>query len=201
MRDSTRLDDILEVGEITGRSAMLRAVERVRQSAEGRDLLEDRPELNSAHVDFAVLGALPKGTVGRLYADHMTHYGLEIDALNVPAPAPGDADEAYILRRYRGNHDLWHTMLDLGTEGHEEVLVYAFTYGQLQFPLSTLIVLGGTLKHIVLERRWSVLRHQLHAAYKIGKEAQLLVGVYWERHWDTPVDEMRQRLGLSSFLR
>jgi ubiquinone biosynthesis protein COQ4 len=200
MLDSTRLDDILEVGEITGRSSMLRALESVKSDPEGIELLQERPELNSRHINFEALQALPKDTVGQLFAAHMSKYGLDIDALNVPAPMPNDADETYILRRYRGNHDIWHTVLGLGTEGYEEVLVHAFTYGQLKFPLSTLIVFGGTLKHILLEGRWDVLRRQLAAAYEIGKNAKPLVGVYWERHWQTPIEEMRERLGLASFL-
>ena len=197
--DSTRLNDILEVGEVTGRASMLRALTSIKEHEEGRALLRDRPELNSQEVDFNVLRSLPSGTVGRTFWEHMDRYGLDLDALNLPIPDSTDPDETYILRRYRGNHDIWHTMLGLGTEGYEEVLVHAFTYGQLQFPLSTLIVFFGTLKHIVLEGRWEVLRKRVREAYELGKGAYPLVGVYWERHWEEPLDSFRERVGLGTF--
>ncbi|MEM7160531.1 MAG: Coq4 family protein [Myxococcota bacterium] len=196
LRDSNRLDDILEVGEVTGRASMQRAVRQLQGIEEGRRLLAERPELNSAHVDLETLATLPLGTVGRLFADHVARYGLDIDALNVPAPTDADSDERYLLRRYRGNHDIWHTMLGLGTEGHEEVLVHAFTFGQLQFPISTLIMLFGTLKHIVLEGRWDVLRHQIRETYELGRACDPLLALYWEEHWETPVEDLRARVGL-----
>ena len=196
--DSTRLDDILEVGALTGQAAMERATALVMESQEGRDLLAQRPELNSEAIDFEWLRSLPVNTVGRLFVSHMDRYELDINALNQPTPSTSDTDVVYILRRYRGNHDIWHTMLGLGTEGYEEVLVHSFTYGQLRFPLSSLIVFFGTLKHIVLEGRWEVLKRQLNAAYEIGRSASPLVGVYWERHWHRPVQEVREELGLKS---
>lgn len=196
LRDSNRLDDILEVGEVMGRAAMERAAQQLQGIEEGRRLLADRPELNSTHVDMDTLATLPQGTVGRLYADHIARYQLDIDALNVPAPTDQDSDERYLLRRYRGNHDIWHTMLGLGTEGHEEVLVHAFTYGQLRFPISTLIMLFGTLKHIVLEGRWDVLRYEIRRTYELGRACDPLLAVYWEEQWETPVDDLRARVGL-----
>jgi len=196
--DSERLDDILEVGEITGRKSIERALDEVKKSQEGRELLAERPELNSAQVDFAGLAALPEGTVGRCVSDHLTKNNLDLDALNVPRPEPNDSEFHYLLRRYRGNHDIWHAVLGLGVEGHEEVLVHAFTFGQLRFPLSTLVVFFGTLKHIVMEARWDVLQRGLRDHYELGRQAQPLLGVYWERHWEQPVDAMRRQLGLVS---
>ena len=196
LRDSNRLDDILEVGEVMGRAAMERAAQQLQGIEEGRRLLADRPELNSTHVDMDTLATLPQGTVGRLYADHIARYQLDIDALNVPAPTDQDSDARFLLRRYRGNHDIWHTMPGLGTEGHEEVLVHAFTYGQLRFPISTLIMLFGTLKHIVLEGRWDVLRYEIRRTYELGRACDPLLAVYWEEQWETPVDDLRARVGL-----
>ncbi len=196
--DSERLDDILEVGEITGRESIERALAEVKESEEGRALLADRPELNSAHIDFDALAALPEGTVGRCVSDHLTRHGLDLDALNLPRPAPDDTEFHYLLRRYRGNHDIWHAMLGLGVEGHEEVLVHAFTFGQLRFPLSTLVVFFGTLKHILLEGRWEVLQRGLRDHYDLGRRCEPLLGVYWERHWEMPLEEMRSALGLGA---
>jgi ubiquinone biosynthesis protein Coq4 len=49
---------------------------------------------------------------------------------------------------------------------------------------------------MVLERRWDTLRHSLREAYQLGRSAEPLLGVPWERMWDEPVDAVRTRLGL-----
>lgn len=194
--DSSRLGDIQEVGEIVGRESIMSAAEQLRDSEDGRRLLADKPELNSSQVDFAALARLPGGTVGRHYSDHLQRHGLDPDALSVPAPTDDEPEHVYVLRRYRGNHDIWHTLLGLGTDGHEEVLVHAFSYGQLRSPLSALIVLFGTPKHFVLERRWAALRTRIARAYRAGRDAEFLLSVRWEDHWAAPLDEMRRVLRL-----
>ena len=56
-------------------------------------------------------------------------------------------------------------VLGLGVAGHEEVVIHAFSWGQLHLPVSAMVVLFGTLKHIVGERRWGTLGHSLREAY------------------------------------
>lgn len=193
MADSTRLDDILETGNIVTRRRMTETARELHQSPEGNRLLVERPELSSAEVDFDALRALPEGSLGRVYIDHMDRYGLDADALNKPAPRPSDPEPLYLIRRFRGNHDIWHALLGLGTEGYEEVLVHAFSYGQLRLPISTMVVLFGTLKHIIAERRWATLRHGLIEAYRAGRQAEPLIAVRWEQEWDQPIGEVRSR--------
>jgi len=196
LRDSTRLDDLLVVGEILSRPAMERAVAALAATPAGARLFEERPELNSSRVDFDALRASPPGTLGRVFIDHMDRYGLSADALNVPRPQPGDPDATYLLRRYRGNHDLWHALLGLGTDGWEEVLVQAFSFGQLRQPQAALIILFGGVKHLVLEGRWEALRRDLVATWRAGRDAAPLLAVRWEDHWGEPIEAVRARFGL-----
>ena len=98
---------------------------------------------------------------------------------------------AYLMRRFRQTHDVWHALLGLGVQGHEEVIIHAFSYGQLRLPVSAMVMFFGSIKHIVLERRWGALRHALREAYDIGRRAQPLLPVYWERIWDQPLAEVR----------
>ena len=100
------------------------------------------------------------------------------------------------MRRFRQTHDVWHALLGLGITGHEEVLTHWFTYGQLQLPVSALIMVFGTLKHMVLERRWGALRHSALEAYRAGRDAAPLIGVSWEDQWEDPISVVRERYGL-----
>jgi ubiquinone biosynthesis protein COQ4 len=108
-------------------------------------------------------------------------------------------DIGWVVQRNRQTHDLWHTLLGLGVLPHEEVLVHAFCWGHLGVPQSVFIVLFGAVKHMVLEARWRTLRVGLRAAYDAGRRAAPLWAVYWERHWDEPLAEVRRRLRVEPY--
>jgi ubiquinone biosynthesis protein Coq4 len=54
-----------------------------------------------------------------------------------------------------------------------------------------MIMLLGTMKHIVLEKRWGALRHSMFDAYRAGRDAEPLLPVYWEDLWEQPLEEVR----------
>ena len=62
-------------------------------------------------------------------------------------------------------------------------------------PVARVVVLGA-LKHMVLERRWAVLRHDVLRAYRAGKRAAPLLAVYWERHLERPLEDVRAQYGI-----
>ncbi len=100
------------------------------------------------------------------------------------------------MRRFRQTHDVWHALVGLGTRGHEEVILHAFSWGQLRLPVSALVVVFGSIKHMVLEGRWDALRGGLLDAYRVGRDAAPLLPVYWERAWADPIEGVRRRLGV-----
>ncbi|MCC6622594.1 MAG: hypothetical protein IT385_15130 [Deltaproteobacteria bacterium] len=205
LRDSTRTDELLVAEELVcrGRFAALHASLRdtIARDPEARDLMRDKPRLATDALDYDALGRLPATTLGGAYARHLARFGLDPDLLADPAgkwsgAGYPDPDTAYLHERYRQTHDLWHALTGLGTEGYEEVLVHAFSWGQLKLPYSALIVAFGTLKHVLLERRWDVLVRGLREAFDAGYAARPLILVYWERRWDHPLEELRRELGI-----
>lgn len=191
--DSKRTEQIHLVEELTGKERLGRALVTLFDSEEGRALLRDRPELCSAQVDFAKLRTLPAGTLGRSYVEHLERNGITADYQARPTPNVEDSMISYLMRRFRQTHDIWHTLLNLGIAGHEEVIIHAFSFGQLQLPVSALVVFFGTLKHLVLEGRFGALRHALSEAYQHGRQAAPLLPVYWERMWEQPLDAVREK--------
>jgi ubiquinone biosynthesis protein COQ4 len=103
---------------------------------------------------------------------------------------------AYLMRRFRQTHDVWHALLGIGITGHEEVLTHWFSYGQLRLPVSVLIMVFGTMKHMALERRWTALRRSTLEAYHAGKDAAPLLPVYWEELWEEPLARVRETYGV-----
>src|SRR5512141_2422356 len=191
--DSTKTHEIHRVEEITGRPTYRRLLAELAASGEGRRILALRPELSSDHVDFAALRALPANTVGGAYVRHLDRNGLSADYQAAATRHVDDPDMAYLMRRFRQTHDVWHALLGLGVTGHEEVIIHWFSFGQLRLPVSAMIMLFGSLKHLVLERRWPALRHSLMEAYRAGRDASPLLGVVWEDRWEQPLDAVRAR--------
>jgi ubiquinone biosynthesis protein COQ4 len=195
LKNSSRTLDIVTVEEITGQAQLAHLLDRgTFDTEEGRALLEDRPHL--ADVDTDALRAMDDGTLGREWIRFCDRHELSLALTKQPTPHTEDDDAAYVLHRIRQSHDLWHVLLGVGVRGHEEVLVHAFSLAQTGLPSSIAIVVLGALKHMVLEKRWPILRRDLYGAYRRGSRAAPLLAVYWERHLREPLTEVRARFGI-----
>lgn len=193
MADSEQTQEIHKTEELTGRGRFASIRRQMFDGDEARDLLRDRPELCSDQVDYDWLAQLPEGTLGRAYSDHLVKNGLSADYQAAATRYIDDPEMAYLMRRFRQTHDVWHALIELGTNGHEETIIHAFSWGQLRLPVSAMVIVGGTLKHIIGERRWGALRHALREAYENGRDAAPLITVYWERMWEEPLSDVRAR--------
>jgi ubiquinone biosynthesis protein COQ4 len=193
MGDSNLTHEIHRVEEITGRPAYRKLLEQLRHDPDGERILAERPELSSELVDYDALRRMPATTLGGAYVRHLDGNGITADYQAARTRHVDDEEMAYLMRRFRQTHDVWHALLGLGILGHEEVVIHAFSYGQLRLPVSAMVVSFGSLKHIVMERRWGALRHSLREAYQIGRDAAPLIKVIWEDHWAEPLEGVRAR--------
>jgi ubiquinone biosynthesis protein COQ4 len=189
--DSTKTHEIHRVEEITGRPRFRALLAEMQQTPEGRRLMDERPELSTEQVDYDHLRALPATTFGGAYVRHLDNNGITADYQAAATRHVDDPDIAYLMRRFRQTHDVWHALLGLGITGHEEVIIHWFSYGQLRLPVSAMIMMLGTMKHIVLERRWGAFRHSMWDAYRAGRDAAPLMPVYWEDLWEAPLETVR----------
>lgn len=191
LADSTRTLDIMTAEELLGQAQLPHLLRRgTFDSVEGRAVMADKPDLTA--TDLEALAALPVGTLGRTFADFLRTQNLDLTMLRQPTPYTADPEVAFVLRRLRASHDLWHTLIGVGTEGHEEVLVHGFSLGQTGMPASIVIITLGSLKHMVLEGRWQVLRRDILRAYHIGRNASPLLGLYWEKRWSQTLLDVRK---------
>ncbi|MBL4684453.1 MAG: hypothetical protein JKY37_07680 [Nannocystaceae bacterium] len=196
LKDSNRLKDIHVVADITSRERFAAAL-RTEHARGNGELLDRKPEINKSTVDFEALGRLPADTLGGAFVRHLERHRLDIFVDPTSDEFVHDADVRYLIHRYRQTHDIWHVLMGLGVEGHEEVLVHAFTLGLLGLPVSAMIVVFGGIKHIVLERRWTTLRHGVAEAFRSGRRAKPLLTVEWEHLWDRPLDDVRRLHGIA----
>jgi ubiquinone biosynthesis protein COQ4 len=194
--DSTRTHEIHRVEEITGRPRYRHLLRELAETPDGRRLLAERPELSSERVDYGHLRRLPATTLGGAYARHLDDNGITADYQAAATRHIDDPDMAYLMRRFRQTHDVWHALLGIGITGHEEVLIHWFSYGQLRLPVSAMIMLFGSIKHLALERRWTALRRSTREAYHAGRDAAPLLPVLWEDLWEQPLERVRATYGV-----
>ena len=197
LRDSNQTLEIFRVGELTGGPMYRRQMRILAQEPAMERLLRERPEIGPDAVDFDALRQLPADTLGGAYVRHLDAHGLSISPELTATRFTEDPDIAYLIRRWRQIHDVLHTLLGIGVSGHEEVLVHAFSWGQLRLPVSAMIMCFGSIKHMILEGRWNALRRELYRAYRGGRDADPLLPVMWEDIWNEPLDAVRARFRIT----
>ena len=105
-----------------------------------------------------------------------------------------DAELAYVMQRYREVHDLVHTLLGMPTNMFGEVLVKWVEAVQTDLPMCWLGGLFGPVRLKTKRAREFYVREGLRWALRTGHEAEDLLCVYYERHFEEDIDELRARL-------
>ncbi len=169
----------------------MRLAARLAEDPGGRALIRERAAIDSRHVDYAALRALPADTLGGAYARALEAKGLDPDLFQRPPGLPEEL--AYVAQRARQTHDLWHVLTRLDTDIPGEIALQAFTAEQNRLNFSELIVRFGKLFYgLRYPRVWGMVRR----ARADGRRAKFLLAVRWEDWWDVPLAEVRRRVGL-----
>ena len=124
LRDSNRTEQIHVVEETTGRTRFGAVLQELRGTPEGRAFLSRRLEINRDQVDFEMLRRLPAATLGGAYIRHLDDNGLSADTQAALTRHVEDPDIAYLVRRFRQTHDVWHPLTGLGTVPWHEVVIH-----------------------------------------------------------------------------
>src|SRR5262249_43136956 len=137
-------EQILEINANMNLGMAALAADRIARTEPGRRLFERRPLLTRETVDFAALGRMPDGTLGREWVRFLDDNGISPDIW--VEPDVGDARTAYVLLRFRQTHDLWHVVSGYGPDVVGELLLQAFTFGQTLSPASFGISVIGSMR-------------------------------------------------------
>lgn len=190
-RDPQDTQQVFYLAFAVDRETLPRVWARLVGDPIGRELVRTQAAIDSKHVDFERLRALPPDTLGGAYARALAAQGLDPDIFQRP---PGLPDEiAYVAQRARQSHDLWHVLTGLGTDIPGEIALQAFTHAQLGQNFSKLIVRFGLLFYGAKYPRTFRMVRRAAAA---GREAKFLLAVRWEDWWDDSLADVRARVGL-----
>lgn len=193
VRDPDDTQKIFVLAVALDRDHIPAALTRFLCEPEGLGLLREMPVLDSSTLDFEALGRCAPGTLGRAYAEHVRDWKLDTDIFRAPPGLPEAI--AYFAQRFRQCHDIWHILTGYAPDVRGEILLQAFTHGQLGTPAPRLAAVVGAVRWV---HAHPMLPRDAYRAYRRGKSARFLLAMRWENLWDEPLHELRARLDLGS---
>jgi ubiquinone biosynthesis protein COQ4 len=204
--DPTRADAVAAVGELTGPVALRRLLEHMRSDPDGQQILLDRPIVSKDTIPYDALVASASPTVdsstsgitfGQAYGSYLATNGFDPDGRD-PVRYVDDPELAYVMLRYRQCHDYWHALTGLAPTVAGELGLKWLELFQTGLPLPALSSTFASLVQLDSHHRRVVWEVYLPWAYRTSKQMRFgsLMTVYYEKEFDTPLDELRTRLGI-----
>jgi ubiquinone biosynthesis protein COQ4 len=203
-RDPTRADAVAAVGELTGEHALQRLLRSMQADPVGRIILAEKPIVSKATIPYEKLlesavdenDPLQKGvTFGQAYGWFLKSHGFDPDERDT-VKYVSDPDLAYVITRYRQCHDFWHALTGLPPTVPGELGLKWLELFITGLPVTALSVSFGSLFTLSAKERHIVMDIYLPWARKQRMAPGALLSVYYEKEWDTPLNDLRKRLRL-----
>jgi ubiquinone biosynthesis protein COQ4 len=172
-----------------------RLAARVVHHPEWQEVLRVRPRFQPETVDLDALAALPDGTLGRELLRHLVDHRLLGGERHPDCPYPASDAAAYAKVRFRETHDVRHVLTGLDISVHDEIVLQAFQLGQVFNWFAVTTIAFGPLLDPRRCLRPAMVRAAV-AAWRAGRDAELLFPVFWERLYDQDVRSLRRRFGV-----
>ena len=195
--DPHRHDMVATLGETTGHRALLNIHRQMKEDEEGRQILKERPRINSSTLDLPALKLLPEGTLGWSYIKFLEHNQVTPDSRRA-VEFVVDEELRYVMQRYREVHDLFHTVLGMPTNMLGEVAVKWVEALQTGLPMCAGAALFGPVRFKTKQRSQYVSQY-LPWALRVGRESRPLMNVYYEKRWHQPVTDIQKELNIEHF--
>ncbi|XP_027234852.2 ubiquinone biosynthesis protein COQ4 homolog, mitochondrial [Penaeus vannamei] len=194
--DPRRHDMVAVLGETTGYTALSKIYAMMIEDEEGRQILIDKPRINSSTLNLPFLRQLPEGTLGHAYIKFLDDNQVTPDS-RLPVQFVDDPELAYVMQRYREGHDLFHTVLGMPTNMLGEVAVKWIEGIQTGLPMCVAGAIFGPLRFRPKQRQ-KYISEYLPWAVRVGRSSKLLMNVYFEKRWEQSLTELRDELGIES---
>ena len=221
IQDPTRADAVAAVSELTGSVTLSRILQNMQTHPVGREILKDQPWVQQSELPPSILQIMKEGlipetatssscinnntehplTFGQAYGLFLHKHGFDPDHRD-PVRDPDLSQNpslAYVMTRYRQSHDYWHTLTGLPPTVLGELALKGWEFVHLGMPVALLSVMTSTQLLNKEERDflWThYLPWALRSAHRPSNEQHHLMCVYYEREFDTPLEELRKRMGI-----
>lgn len=193
-----RHDMVATLAEVSGSIALQSMHKGMMSHPTGQRILQDRPLVNTQSIDIPKLKELPSNTFGynyaRFLAEHEFNPNHRADVKYIDDP-----DLAYVMTRYRQNHDFFHVLTDLPPTVPGELALKYVELFQTGLPICALSSTVGSLK-LSGEDRIVWKNIYLPWAIRVGKTGnkKKWMHVYWEEEFERDLQELRDELGIET---
>ena len=200
LNDKEDTTAVFEIMRALNGSATARAYHRLLNTRDGGRIAYQRAEFAKLLMDDAWLDSLPDGSVGAAYRGFIREEQLSAEGLaEISREGSTEIDEAHpyawMGRRTRDVHDIWHILSGYHRDGLGEACLVAFSYAQTKGLGWALIGVGAanrarqSREHPYVKAIWQ--------GYQRGKAAKWLLGEDYERLMAEPLESARRRLGIT----
>ena len=173
---------------------------RLLETQQGGRIAFERQEFANLLMDDAWLDSLPEGSVGAAYRHFIRSEQISADGLiEISRQNSAHVDEqhpyAWMGRRTRDVHDIWHILSGYHRDGLGEACLVAFSFAQTGGLGWALIAVGAASRarkartHPYVKAIWQ--------GYRRGKAAKWLLGEDYERLMSEPLESARRRLNIT----
>ncbi|KQW72164.1 ubiquinone biosynthesis protein [Phenylobacterium sp. Root77] len=199
LNDKEDTGQVFEIMRALNGTSTADCYQRLLTTTQGGRIAYERQELADRLMDDAWLDSLAPGTVGAAYRDFVRSEELSAEGLAEVSRIEGNEVDivhpyAWMGRRTRDVHDIWHILSGYHRDGLGESCLVAFSYAQTKGLGWALIALGAASRsrgsdYPYVKAIWQ--------GYQRGKAARWLLGEDYERLLNEPLDAARERLGIT----
>lgn len=199
LNDKEDTGQVFEIMRALNGTATSRAYHQLLTTTEGGRIAYERLELADRLMDDAWLDSFKAGTVGAAYRDFIRTEQLSAEGLaEISRLDKTEVDiqhpYAWMGRRTRDVHDIWHILSGYHRDGLGEACLVAFSYAQTKGLGWALIALGAMSRSRGGEYPYV---KAIRQGYARGKAAAWLLGEDYERLLNEPLESARRRLGIT----
>jgi ubiquinone biosynthesis protein COQ4 len=199
MKDPEDTSKVFTIVQSLSGKTPVRMWRRFSKHPQAQRLINERPEILPILADREALRRMPEGSLAHAYLAFVESEGITADGL-VEASVEGhhgvedmDPNYAWLKRRMRDTHDLWHTVLGYKGDIVGEASILAFTLVQSRNPGVAVIVLAALHRFGQGEGRAKIIE-----GFKRGLSSEWLPAQDWENLLPLPLETVRKQLKIDS---
>ena len=200
LNDKEDTGQVFEIMRALNGTSTARGYHRLLTTREGGRIAYERPEFAHLLMDDAWLDSLPEGSVGAAYRRFIRSEQISAEGLiEISRQGATAVDEphpyAWMGRRTRDVHDIWHILSGYHRDGLGEACLVAFSYAQTQGLGWALIGAGAAFQ--ARNARTYPYKRAIWQGYRRGMAAKWLLGEDYERLMAEPLESARRRLNIT----
>jgi ubiquinone biosynthesis protein COQ4 len=200
LNDKEDTGQVFEIMRALNGSSTAKGYHRLLQTREGGRMAYERIEFAHRLMDDAWLDSLPEASVGAAYRSFIRSERISAEGLiEISRQGAKAVDEphpyAWMGRRTRDVHDIWHILSGYHRDGLGEACLVAFSYAQTGGLGWALIAAGAAFR--ARNAKTSPYKRAIWQGYRRGKAAKWLLGEDYERLMAEPLEAARRRLNIT----